>query len=77
MATLFIHSLSSNFVTDWQMRLITPNDSHRLADSQQLGPYFRNFVCCHLTQNFECGSVGRHFVLQTELNGRDFKYESK
>ena len=31
------------------------------------------FVCCYSTQNFECGSVGRHF-LQTELNRRAFKY---
>ena len=30
-----------------------------------------------VTQNFECGSVGGQFFLQTELNGRDFKYELK
>ena len=38
----------------------------------------KSFICCHPAQSFECGSVGRHFfVLQTELNWRDFKYELK
>ena len=39
-------------------------------------------IICFLSprlKTFECGSVGRQFLffLQTELNGRDFKYELK